>query len=129
MASNAGLRFGSDPLFLASSVFVKKVERVMATGFLMVLCLLIYRLAEHHLRQRLAEMGTTVPDQRKQPTKRPTMRWVFQCFEGIDLHHTRAPDGSVDTEVLRLTTVHRLVLRLLGPTYEYCYLTFQETAE
>jgi hypothetical protein len=30
---------------------------------------------------------------------------------------------------LRLTKVHRLVLRLLGPTYETCYLTFQETAE
>src|SRR5262249_20225511 len=64
--SNAGLRFGSDPLFLASSVFVKKVERVMATGFVMVLCLLVYRLAEHRPRQRLAETGETVPDQRKQ---------------------------------------------------------------
>jgi hypothetical protein len=30
---------------------------------------------------------------------------------------------------LRLTKVHRLVLRLLGPTYENCYLTFLETAE
>ena len=61
-----GFAFLKDPLFLASSVFVKKVERVMATGFVMVLCLLVYRLAEHRLRQRLAETGATVPDQRKQ---------------------------------------------------------------
>src|SRR5579871_5098478 len=77
-----GFAFLKDPLFLASSVFVKKVERVMATGFIMVLCLLVYRLAEQHIRQRLAETGATVPDQLKQPTQRPTMRWLFQCFEG-----------------------------------------------
>ena len=80
-----GFAFLKDPLFLASSVFVKKVERVMATGFVMVLCLLVYRLAEHRIRQRLAETGATVPDQLKKPTQRPTLRWVFQCFEGISL--------------------------------------------
>ena len=35
-----GFRFLKDPLFLASSVFVKKPERVMALSFIMVLCLL-----------------------------------------------------------------------------------------
>jgi transposase len=34
-----GFRFLKDPLFLASSVFVKKPERVMALSFIMVLCL------------------------------------------------------------------------------------------
>jgi hypothetical protein len=53
----------------------------------------------------------------------------FQVFEGIDLHHTLHPGATRATEVLRLTKVHRLVLRLLGPAYENCYLTFQETAE
>ncbi len=57
------------------------------------------------------------------------MRWLFQCFEGVDLHHTRAPDGTCQTEVLRLSALHRQVLRLLGPTYENCYLVFQESAE
>ena len=32
-----GFAFLKDPLFLASSIFVKKVERVMAMGFVMVL--------------------------------------------------------------------------------------------
>ena len=53
---------------------------------------------------------------------------IFQCFEGIDLHHTRHPDGTSSTEVLRLTTVHCLVSHLLGPAYETCYLPLQETA-
>jgi hypothetical protein len=59
---------------------------------------------------------------------RPTLRWLFQCFEGIDLHHTLHPDGTRTTEVLRLTTVHRLVLQLLGPAYEDAYTAGQETA-
>jgi transposase len=50
-----GFRFLKDPLFLASSVFVKKPKRIMALSFIMVLCLLVYRLAEFRLRFRLAE--------------------------------------------------------------------------
>jgi transposase len=124
-----GFAFLKDPLFLASSVFVKRPERIMALAFIMTLCLLVYKLGEGRLRQRLAATGQTVPDQKGKPTARPTLRWLFQCFEGVDLHHTLQPSGMRATEVLRLTTVHRLVLRLLGPTYENCYLTFQESAE
>jgi len=124
-----GFAFLKDPLFLASSVFVKRPERIMALAFVMTLCLLVYKLAEVRLRHRLAETGQTIPDQKGKPTVRPTLRWLFQCFEGIDLHHTVQPSGMRATEVLRLTRVHRLVLHLLGPTYEKCYLTLQQTAE
>src|SRR5581483_1284277 len=80
-----GFRFLTDPLVLASSVFVKKPERIMALSLIMVLCLLISRLAEFRLRTRLAQTAQTIPDQLQKPTARPTMRWVFQCFEGIEL--------------------------------------------
>ena len=86
-----GFAFLKDPLFLASSVFVKKPERIMALAFIMVLCLLVYKLAEVRVRQRLVATGQTVPDQVGKPTARPTMRWLFQCFEGIDLHHRCCP--------------------------------------
>jgi transposase len=69
-----GFRFLKDPLFLASSVFVKKPERIVALGLIMVLCLLVYRLAEHRLRTRLAETEHSIPDQLKRPTARPTLR-------------------------------------------------------
>jgi transposase len=69
-----GFRFLKDPLFLASSVFVKKPERIMALTFIMVLCLLVYRLAEVRLRSRLSETQQTIPDQVHKPTARPTMR-------------------------------------------------------
>jgi transposase len=117
-----GFAFLKDPLFLASSAFVKKPERIIALAFIMVLCLLVYKLAEVRVRQRLAATGQTVLEQVNKPTARPTMRWLFQCFEGIDLHHTLLSDGTRLTEVLRLNAVHRQVLRLLGPPYEQGYL-------
>jgi len=115
-----GFRFLKDPLFLASSVFVKKPERIMALSFIMVLCLLVYRLAEFRLRSRLAETQQTIPDQVHKPTARPTMRWVFQCFEGIELLHIQTATTSL-VLVLRLLPVHRLILQLLGPLYEKIY--------
>lgn len=115
-----GFRFLKDPLFLASSVFVKKPERIMALSFIMVLCLLVYRLAEFRVRSRLAATGQTIPDQIHKPTTRPTMRWIFQCFEGIELPHIRTAISS-RVLVLRLQPLHQLILQLLGPPYEKIY--------
>ncbi len=116
-----GFAFLKDPLFLASSVFLKQPARIVALSLIMVLGLLIYRLAEHRLREQLAATGQTFPDQLKRPANRPTMRWVFQCFEGIDLLHIRHPPAHTATLVLRLEPLHRRVLALLGPTYEQFY--------
>ena len=56
---------------------MKKPTRIVALSLVMVLCLLVYRLADHRLREQLATTGQTVPNQLKQPTDRPTMRWMF----------------------------------------------------
>lgn len=114
---NAGLPCLQDPLFLASSVFVKKIERVMATGFMIVLCLLVYRLAEYRIRQRLEETNTIVLDQLKKPTKRPTLRWLFQWFEGISLVLMQREEPMDAVQVTRLTDLHLFILGLLGPSY------------
>ena len=115
-----GFRFLKDPMFLASSIFVKKPERVIALSFVMVLCLLVYRLAEHLLRRQLVATQQTLPNQINKPTNRPTMRWIFQCFEGIDLLHIRI-GSHWQTQVLGLQALHQRVLRLLGPAYSQFY--------
>ena len=86
----------------------------------MVLCLLVYRLAEHRLRQRLAATGQTIPNQLNKPTARPTMRWVFQCFEGLDRLTIATSTGS-QVLVLHLTPLHDQILTLLGPPYREIY--------
>jgi transposase len=119
-----GFRFLKDPLFLASSVFVKKKERLVALSMIMVLCLLIYRLAEHRLREALAQSGQTIPNQVNKPTARPTMRWVFQCFEGIELLHIQS-GSNTQSLVLRLQVVHQHILALLGSHYQQFYFFSQ----
>jgi len=87
----------------------------------MGLALLVYALAEHKLRTTLQEQGESVPNQAGKPTQRPTMRRIFQMFEGIDLLVIKTPEG-VQQQVLNLKPVHRQILRLLGPNVEKCYL-------
>jgi len=115
-----GFRFLKDPLFLASSVFVKKPERLVALSLIMVLCLLVYRLAEHRVRTQLALSEQTIPNQINKPTARPTMRWIFQCFEGIELLHI-STGALTQSIVLRLQPLHRQILSLLGPAYVQFY--------
>lgn len=116
-----GFSFLKDPLFLASSVFVKKPSRIVALSLVMVLCLLVYRLAEHRLRSQLAATGQTIPNQLKPPTDRPTMRWVFQCFEGISLVGFTPPNGPPHRAVAALEPLHEQVIALLGPSCEKRY--------
>lgn len=71
-------RFLKDPLFLTSSVFVKNPRRLIALSFIMVLCLLIYCLAEQRLHHRLHESGQTIPNQLNKPTDKPTS--LFDTF-------------------------------------------------
>jgi len=117
-----GFRFLKDPLFFADSLFLKNPRRIMALIMIMVLALLIYSLAEHKLRSQLAETGQSVPNQVGKETQTPTMRWVFQVFEGIDLLVVRR-DGEITTKrVLNLKPVHLTILQLLGPPVQNCYL-------
>jgi transposase len=116
-----GFAFLKDPLFLASSVFVKKTERIVALSLIMVLCLLVYRLAKQRLREQLAARGQTIPNQASKLTDRPTMRWIFQCFEGISLVHFQPPAGLPQQDIAGLEPLHEQVVALLGPVYEKRY--------
>jgi len=116
-----GFRFLKDPWFFADSLFLKSPKRMMALVMVMGLALLVSALAEHKVRTTLQEQGESVPNQAGKPTQRPTMRRIFQMFEGIDLLVIKTPEG-VQQQVLNLKPVHRQILRLLGPNVEKCYL-------
>jgi transposase len=117
-----GFRFLKDPIFFAHSLFLKKPERIMALMMIMGLALLIYALAEQQLRQRLLSANETIPNQKKKPTQTPTMRWVFQLFEGIDLLLVWQGEQLLSRQVTNLRPEHLTVIHLLGPDVEYCYL-------
>jgi transposase len=117
-----GFRFLKDPLFFADSLFLKKPERIMALIMIMGLALLIYALAERQLRLRLEQRHETIPDQKGKPTQKPTLRWVFQLFEGLDVLSVWVGDRQVLRQVLNLRPVHLQVLQLFGPQIRKCYL-------
>jgi transposase len=117
-----GFRFLKDPLFFADSLFLKKPSRLMALLMIMGLSLLIYALAERQLRLALQENNQTIPDQVGKPTQRPTMRRVFQMFEGIDLLIILVAGQIATRQVLNLRPVHRQIVTLLGPAVKNIYI-------
>jgi transposase len=116
-AAERGFRFLKDPQFLASSLYLKKPERIMALLMVMTVCLLVYAALEYRLRQALRAHNETFPDQKGRPTQHPTARWVFHCFVGI---HVLL--GATDKPlVLNLQEHHQSVLKVMGTAYETLY--------
>lgn len=80
-----GFGFLKDPLFFADSIFLKSPERIESLGMIMGLCLLVYTLAQRQIRAALKASQSTIKNQLGKPTDRPTLRWIFQCFQSIHL--------------------------------------------
>jgi transposase len=117
-----GFRFLKDPMFFAHSLFLKNPARIMALIMIMGLALLIFALGERQLRQALKQNNETIPDQKSKPTQTPTLRWVFQIFEGLDVLSVWADGQLVTRQIVNLRPVHQQIIRLLGPQIQKCYL-------
>jgi transposase len=111
-----GFRFLKEPWFMASSIYLQDEKRVMALLMVMTLCLLVYSALEWRIREGLQTHDLAFPDQKGNPTQRPTARWVFQDFHGIHL----LLDGSREI-VLNMEDRHRRILTVLGHRYEKLY--------
>jgi transposase len=116
-----GFRFLKDPLFFADSLFLKKPERIMALMMIMGLALLIYALAERQLRLKLEKSNEKIPDQKGKLTSVPTIRWVFQMFEGIDILSVWVNGQPTHRQVLNLRPIHRQIIHLFGTSVQNCY--------
>ncbi|WP_133152039.1 IS1634 family transposase, partial [Vibrio breoganii] len=80
-----GFRFLKSPEFLTSSIFLKKPQRIEALLMIMTLSLLVYASLEHKIREQLTKTEEFFPSMVKnKTTTKPTARWVFLKFEGID---------------------------------------------
>jgi len=112
-----GFRFLKDPLFMASTLFLKSPKRIMALMMVMTLCLLVYAALEHRIRAALKAHNRTFPNQTGKPASNPSARWVFQAFAGI---HVLALDET-QALVLNLGGHHCALLSLLGNRYEAIY--------
>jgi transposase len=110
---NMAFRFLKDPIFFVSSLFIKKPARIEALLFVMTLSLLIYSIAQRKLRQALQLSNEVIPNQIKQPTQRPTLRWVFQLLEGIDIIRVII-EGKMHKIISGLNELSKKILLLFG---------------
>lgn len=115
-----GFRFLKDSTFMTSSVFLKKEQRIIALGCIMCLCLLVYMLCQRKLRLSLNKNNETIPNQKGKPIKNPTMKWIYQIFEGIHILY-RQTNFRINEIVLNLNAIRIKVLRLMGPLYQKIY--------
>jgi transposase len=108
-----GFKYLKEPVFFASSLFVKKPSRVEALLMVMTLALLVYSIAQRRLRKILEEQQETIPNQINQPTSHPTLRWVFQILEGIH-RVVISTQNEVKVFIEGLTDLKIKILRFFG---------------
>ena len=63
--------------------------------FLMSLCLLVYNLGQRELRNCLKRVKTGVKNQVGKLTNSPTLRWIFQLLEDINVLY-RKIDNKIE---------------------------------
>ena len=102
---------------MASTLYLKSPERIMALMMVMTLCLLVYAALEYRIREALKAHNETFPDQKGKPVCNPTARWVFQFFSGI---HVLVVE-QLGQLVLNLNPHHTALLKLLGQRYVSLY--------
>ena len=107
-----GFRFLKDPMFLASAVFLKSPKRIMALTMVMTVCLLVYAALEHRIRKGLTDSDVSFPNQTGKMIKNPTLRWVFNYFQNIQVLYLKQ-----EYAILNLNGEHHKLLSILGKKY------------
>jgi transposase len=98
----------------------------MALLMVMGLSLLVYTLAELHLRQQLEVHQDSIPDQKGKPTQTPTIRRVFQIFEGIHVLTIQRREGR-ERIIVNLTELHWQILGFFNAPIQRIYRLEVET--
>ena len=115
-----GFRFLKDKRFHVSEVYLKNENRIAALSMLMVLCLLLYSVAEWLFRKILKEQNATVMNPRKKPTARPTMKRVFFLFRRVR-QVLELVDSAVHCCLLNVNGEIVRITGLLGGNFEKYY--------
>jgi transposase len=120
MLVEKGFRFLKDKSFRVAEVYLKSENRIEALCMVMVLCLMIYSYTEWLMRKRLQEEKETVLDQKKKPTAKPTMKWIYFKFREIKSCTVRMKN-TIQSSVHNINNELLKILVLLGPEYEKFY--------
>jgi transposase len=109
-----GFRFLKDPWFMVDSFFLKDRGRIAALMMVMTLTLMVYNYAERFIRNALKESGEKIPNQINKPIQNPTLRWIFQIMEGIQVSLVPMSEGYQKHIVWNLTPIRKKIIHLFG---------------
>ena len=113
-------RFLKDPEYFSDAFFLKSPSRIAALLCVMTIALLLFSLVLRRIRLNLEATEKTVLDQKRRKTRKPTLRWVNQEFEGVDV--TRITTSSRVRYVFhRLEEFESTILEILGAGYRKRY--------
>lgn len=118
-----GFRFLKDPWFMVKSVFLKSPKRIEALMMIMTLCLLVYNFGQQRLRTALKKSNETIPNQINKPIQNPTLKWIFQIMEGVNIVRFFEKDIANPTRVV-ITGLDELrvkIIKLFGPSAQKIY--------
>jgi len=108
--------FLKDPL-IVNDLFLKKTERIEALGFVLVISLLIWRLAERCMRSYIKEMDTTITGWDKKQTASPTTFMMTTKFCSVHI----LKKGNARWLSRKISDVQRQYLDALGLSEEILY--------
>jgi transposase len=116
-----GFRFIKDRSFHVSEVYLKNDSRIAALAMLMVLCLLVYSVAEWQFRQILKEQKAFVRNQKNRPTNKPTMKRVFFFFRRVR-QIQEIIEGKSACTLLNFGAESQEIVNLLGAPFNNYYV-------
>ncbi|MDF1684663.1 MAG: hypothetical protein P1U36_08415 [Legionellaceae bacterium] len=96
---------------MVDSFFVKTRRRIEALMMIMTLCLLVYNFAQYRVRKNLKDNNETLPNQLDKPINNPTVKWLFQCMEGIAIIKT-----GTEALITNLDDLKCKIITLFGTT-------------
>ena len=108
--------FLKDPL-IVNDLFLKKTERIEALGFILVISLLIWRLAERCIRRYIKEKDITITGWDKKQTTRPTTFMMSTKFCSVHI----LKKGGMRWLSRKISSVQREYLDALGLGEEIFY--------
>lgn len=95
----------------------------MSLLFIMTLSLLVYSIAQRRLRHNLTVTDNTLPNQIDKEIKNPTLRWIFQLMEGVNIIKM-VVNGVVKYVTNGLSTLQRKIIGLFGNHVQNIYLKY-----
>jgi transposase len=81
---------------------------------------MVYGVSQYKLRQALELKKETLPNQKRKPTQRPSMQWVYTLFSGVQLLMI-CDKGQESTVVINLNEVLHQIIGYFGPRAHAIY--------